>query len=67
MSTQELSLLSTDEVGGILKKSATEVRRMIARGEIGAYRVGGPRSELRISSSDLAAYLEARRIRVETR
>jgi excisionase family DNA binding protein len=62
-----LAYLSAEEVGAILGVSSRHVRRLIERGELPALRLAGLRSPLRIASSDLAAFLQARTSRIETR
>jgi excisionase family DNA binding protein len=70
MATGELVLMTADEVGAVLCKSGRDVRRLIARGELKAYRVGTARGSLRVASSELARWLEAveaQRVPVESR
>jgi excisionase family DNA binding protein len=53
------SLFTAEEVANWLRLDVVTVRRMIARGELGAYRIG---NEFRVSLSDVHAYLEKRHI-----
>jgi excisionase family DNA binding protein len=48
-------LLTTDEVAAFLSVDVVTVRRLIAKGELGAYRIA---SEYRIRLSDLEDYLQ---------
>jgi excisionase family DNA binding protein len=59
------ALFTAEEVANWLRLDVVTVRRMIARGELGAYRIG---NEFRCSLSDVQAYLEKRHIpaRVES-
>jgi excisionase family DNA binding protein len=52
-------LLTTDDVATILRVDAVTVRRMVQRGELDAYRVGG---EYRFSTDLLQAYLARQRL-----
>jgi excisionase family DNA binding protein len=65
--TDELTLLTCDEVGAILRKSSRDVRRLIARGELKGYRVGTARGSLRVATSELARWLEAQQVPLEVR
>lgn len=47
-------LLTTDDVASYLNVDVVTVRRLIAKGEIGAYRIA---SEYRVRMSDLEDYL----------
>lgn len=52
-------LLTTDDVAKILNVEVITVRRLISRGELGAYRVGG---EFRFTQQDLREYLQRQRV-----
>lgn len=51
-------LLTTDEVATHLRVDVVTVRRLVARGELSAYRIGG---EYRFAQGDLLAYLRRQR------
>lgn len=51
------SLLTTDEVAAYLKLDGAAVLRLVSRGELAAYEVGG---EYRFARADLQAFLERR-------
>jgi excisionase family DNA binding protein len=61
METQE-SLLTTEDVANYLKVDVVTVRRLVSRGELAAYRVGG---EFRFTVTDLQAYLQRQYMPVE--
>jgi len=48
-------LLTTDEVAAFLKVDVVTVRKLISKGELGAYRIA---SEYRVRLSDLDNYLQ---------
>jgi excisionase family DNA binding protein len=48
-------LLTTDEVAAFLNVDVVTVRRLISKGELGAYRIA---SEYRVRLSDLEEYLQ---------
>jgi excisionase family DNA binding protein len=48
-------LLTTDEVAAFLNVDVVTVRRLITKGELGAYRIA---SEYRVRLSDLEEYLQ---------
>jgi excisionase family DNA binding protein len=48
-------MLTTDEVAEYLRVDVVTIRRLITKGELGAYRIA---SEYRVRQSDLAAYLK---------
>ena len=52
-------LMTTEEVAEYLKVDVVTVRRLINRGELGGYRVGG---EFRFTESDLENYLKIQRV-----
>lgn len=52
-------LLTSEEVAEHLKVEVVTVRRLVNRGELAAYRVGG---EFRFSRADLEAYLQQQRV-----
>lgn len=52
-------LLTTEEVAGWLRVEVVTVRRLISRGELPAYRVGG---EYRFKRSEVEDYLERQRV-----
>jgi excisionase family DNA binding protein len=54
-------LLTTDDVAGWLRMDVVTVRRLINKGELPAYRVGG---EFRFKRSDLEEYLDQQRVPV---
>jgi excisionase family DNA binding protein len=54
-------LLTTDDVAGWLRVDVVTVRRLINKGELPAYRVGG---EFRFKRSDLEEYLDQQRVPV---
>jgi excisionase family DNA binding protein len=60
--TQGEQLLSIAETAVLLGVSAPSVRRRIARGEIRSLQLGGPKSPIRVRSSDLADYLQAHEV-----
>jgi excisionase family DNA binding protein len=49
------TLLTTDDVANYMKVDVVTVRRLVNRGELAAYRIGG---EYRFKTSDLRDYLE---------
>lgn len=53
------SLLTTDDIAAFFRVDVVTVRRMISKGELTAYRVGG---EYRFKQSDIDAYLERQRL-----
>jgi excisionase family DNA binding protein len=53
-------LLTTEDVAKILNVEVITVRRLISRGELGAYRVGG---EFRFKQQDLGDYLDRQRVK----
>jgi excisionase family DNA binding protein len=53
------ALFTAEEVANWLRLDVVTVRRMIARGELGAYRIG---NEFRCSLRDVQTYLEKRHI-----
>ncbi len=53
------SLLTLEEVAGMLRVSKTTVYRLVERREIPCWRVG---RSLRFAHEDLTAYLRARRV-----
>jgi excisionase family DNA binding protein len=52
-------LLTTEDVAGLLRVEIVTVRRLVGRGELPAYRVGG---EYRFKAEELEAYLERQRV-----
>jgi excisionase family DNA binding protein len=61
METQK-SMLTTEDVANYLKVDVVTVRRLISRGELAAYRVGG---EFRFTVADLQDYLKRQYMPVE--
>lgn len=57
-------LLTTEEVAEFFRVDVVTVRRMISKGELTAYRVGG---EYRFSRADIEEYLEHQRIPARTK
>lgn len=55
----EKPLLSTEDVAGYLNVEVVTVRRLISRGELQAYRIGG---EYRFAREDLYDYLDRQRV-----
>ena len=55
-------IYTTDDVAEWLKVDVVTVRRMIARGEISAVRVG---SEYRFTQQDLADFIKQQRVRAD--
>src|SRR5689334_1333490 len=55
------SLLTTEDVAEFFRMDVVTIRRMIGKGELPAYRVGG---EYRFKRSDIDAYLEGQRVPV---
>src|SRR5579864_8786478 len=53
------SLLTTEDVAEFFRVDVVTVRRMISKGELTAYRVGG---EFRLSRDDIEEYLERHRL-----
>jgi excisionase family DNA binding protein len=60
----EPGLLTCEEVAAITQQSVYTVRRLIRRGELNGYLVGG---EYRVNTSELVRWLESKRVVVETR
>lgn len=58
---EKLELLSKEETAELLHVSETTVERLIAAGQLPAYRIG--RAITRIDKRDVLEYLESRRIR----
>ncbi len=56
-------LLTTDEVAEYLRVDVVTIRRLISRGELTAYRIGG---EYRFTQSDLEDYLQRQRVSAGT-
>ncbi|MGB8348451.1 MAG: Clp protease N-terminal domain-containing protein [Ktedonobacteraceae bacterium] len=56
-------LMTTEEVAEYLKVDVVTVRRLINRGELGGYRVGG---EYRFTESDIENYLKIQRVHPAT-
>src|SRR5258708_3380642 len=56
-------LLTTDEVAEYLRVDVVTIRRLISRGELTAYRIGG---EYRFTQSDLEDYLHRQRVSAGT-
>jgi excisionase family DNA binding protein len=56
-------LLTTDEVAEYLRVDVVTIRRLISRGELPAYRIGG---EYRFTQSDLEDYLQRQRVSAGT-
>lgn len=56
-------LLTTEDVAEFFRVDVVTVRRMISKGELTAYRVGG---EYRFARSDIEAYLERQRLPART-
>jgi excisionase family DNA binding protein len=56
-------LLTTDEVAEYLRVDVVTIRRLISRGELTAYRIGG---EYRFTQSDLEEYLQRQRVSAGT-
>src|SRR5437667_10257218 len=52
-------LMTSDEIAGLLRVDVVTIRRLVARGELPAYRVG---SEYRFAETDLADYLQRQRV-----
>src|ERR1051326_5655772 len=52
-------LLTSDEVAAYLRVDVVTIRRLVNRGELPAYRVGG---EYRFMRDELAAYLKRQRV-----
>jgi excisionase family DNA binding protein len=50
-----VALLTTEDVANFLKVDVVTVRRLVSRGDLAAYRIGG---EFRFTESDLQQYLE---------
>lgn len=61
---EKLELLTKAECAELLQVSETTVERMIASGQLPAYRIA--RAVTRISKADLLAYLEDRKIKVRS-
>lgn len=57
------SLLTTEDVSEYFRMDVVTVRRMISKGELPAYRVGG---EYRFKQSDIDEYLERQRVPART-
>jgi excisionase family DNA binding protein len=57
------SLLTTEDVAEFFRVDVVTVRRMISKGELTAYRVGG---EFRLSRGDIEGYLERHRLPAKT-
>jgi excisionase family DNA binding protein len=55
-------LMTSDEVAAFLRVDVVTVRRLVTRGELAAYRVGG---EYRFARGDLLTYLERQRLPVK--
>ena len=53
------ALLTTEEVAEVLRVEVVTVRRLVARGELAAYRLGG---EYRFRARDIEDYLDRQRI-----
>ncbi len=53
------ALLTTEEVAEVLRVEVVTVRRLVARGELAAYRLGG---EYRFKARDIEDYLDRQRI-----
>jgi excisionase family DNA binding protein len=53
-------LLTARQVAERLHIHVNTVKRLVGKGELGAYRLGS-RGDVRVSEDDLAAYLETRR------
>lgn len=66
-SSPELAFLSSEEAAQILGITARGVQKLVRSGALPAYRLSHDHSRLRIASSDLAEYLTAHRVKVETR
>src|SRR5215469_2543942 len=52
-------LMTSDEVAAFLRVDVVTIRRLVSRGELPAYRVGG---EFRFTRTDLETYLQRQRV-----
>ena len=59
-----IDMLTINEVAERLKLSVITIRRLVSRGELKAYRLGG--RQLRFKESEIAAYIDAQLIQPGT-
>jgi len=60
-----MTLLTVSEVAKLLRLGESTVYELIAKGKIGAFRIGPANGGIRISQDDLDAYLASSRVEAE--